>query len=210
MNDIVKKNENLLPTLMREVEDKIIEVRGQKTLLDFHVAELYGVETKRVNEAVRNNPRKFPEGYVFELTKEESAALRSKISTIEVSTTTLEPVNGKGRHSKYNFKAFTRKGLYMLATCLRSDRAADATVAIVETFDKVQTLKQELLELHTEKDKVKQQSKMHHFGEVLTDIVMPDLQTSETEGCDLASAAWVYSDVAEREQARPKVNPRWK
>ena len=171
MNDIVKKNENLLPTLMREVEDKIIEVRGQKTLLDFHVAELYGVETKRVNEAVRNNPRKFPEGYVFELTKEESAALRSKISTIEVSTTTLEPVNGKGRHSKYNFKAFTRKGLYMLATCLRSDRAADATVAIVETFDKVQTLKQELLELHTEKDKVKQQSKMHHFGEVLTDFL---------------------------------------
>ena len=59
----------------------------------------------------------------------------------------------------------------MLATCLRSDRAADATVAIVETFDKVQTLKQELLELHTEKDKVKQQSKMHHFGEVLTDFL---------------------------------------
>lgn len=52
-------------------------------MLDFHVAALYGVETKRVNEAVRNNPRKFPEGYVFELTKEESAALRSKISTIE-------------------------------------------------------------------------------------------------------------------------------
>ena len=177
----MKKNENLLPTLMREVEDKIIEVRGKKTLLDFHVAALYGVETKRVNEAVRNNPRKFPEGYVFELTKEESAALRSKISTIEVSTTTLEPVNGKGRHSKYNFKAFTRKGLYMLATCLRSDRAADATVAIVETFDKVQTLKQELLELHTEKDKAKQASKMQHFGEVLTDIVMPDLQTQETE-----------------------------
>jgi len=70
------------------------------------------------NEAVRNNPRKFPEGYVYELTKEESATLRSKFSTIEASALTLEPVNGKGRHSKYNFKAFTRKGLYMLATCL--------------------------------------------------------------------------------------------
>jgi hypothetical protein len=117
----------------------------------------------------------------FELTKEESAALRSKISTIEESALTLEPMSGKGRHSKYNFKAFTRKGLYMLATCLKSDRAADATVAIVETFDKVQTLKQELLELHTEKDKAKQVTKMQHFGEVLTDIVMPDLQTTETE-----------------------------
>ena len=69
----------------------------------------------------------------------------------------------------------------MLATCLKSDRAADATVAIVETFDKVQTLKQELLELHNETDKEVQKTKMQHFGEVLSDIVMPDLQTSETE-----------------------------
>lgn len=58
---------------MHEVEGKIVEVRGQKALLDRDVAAVYGVETKRVNEAVRNNPRKFPEGYVFELTGEESA-----------------------------------------------------------------------------------------------------------------------------------------
>ena len=191
MDDLQKKKDSLLPTLMREVEDKIVEVRGQKTLLDRDVAALYGVETREVNQAVRNNPRKFLEGYVIELTKEESAALRSKLLTLESSAatletlrsnnSTLEPAKGKGRFSKYNFKAFTRKGLYMLATCLKSDRAADATVAIVETFDKVQTLKQELLELHKESDKQKQASKMQHFGEVLTDIVMPDLQTQETE-----------------------------
>ena len=178
MNELVKTIDNLLPALMREVEDKIVEVRGQKTLLDFHVAALYGVETREVNQAqaVKNNPRKFPEGYVFELTKEESATLRSKLLTLD-----LEPVKGKGRYSKYNFKAFTRKGLYMLATCLKSNRAADATVAIVETFDKVQTLKQELLALHNETDKEKQKSKIQHFGEVLSDVVMPDLQTQETE-----------------------------
>lgn len=191
MNELVKTNDNLLPALMREVEDKIVEVRGQKTLLDFHVAALYGVETREVNQAVKNNPRKFPEGYVFELTKEESATLRSKLLTLDAlrsnnltledSAATLEPVKGKGRYSKYNFKAFTRKGLYMLATCLKSNRAADATVAIVETFDKVQTLKQELLALHNETDKEKQKSKIQHFGEVLSDVVMPDLQTQETE-----------------------------
>ena len=181
MEKQIKKEENSMPALIRAVEDKIVEVRGQKTLLDRDVAAVYGVETKRVNEAVRNNPRKFPEGYVFELTKEESVALRSKISTIEESAVTLEPTNAKGRHSKYNFKAFTRKGLYMLATCLKSELAAEATVAIVETFDKVQSLKQELLELHTETDKEVQKTKMHHFGEILSDIVMPDLQTSETE-----------------------------
>lgn len=184
MNELVKTNDNLLPALMREVEDKIVEVRGQKTLLDFHVAALYGVETREVNQAVKNNPRKFPEDYVFELTKEESATLRSKLLildalrsnnlTLEDSAATLEPVKGKGRYSKYNFKAFTRKGLYMLATCLKSNRAADATVAIVETFDKVQTLKQELLALHNETDKEKQKSKIQHFGEVLSDVVMPD------------------------------------
>ena len=181
MNNIVKNKSDFLPALIKEVEDRIIVVRGQKTLLDRDVAMLYDVETREVNQAVRNNPRKFREGYVFELTKEESDALRSKNSTIEVSAQTLEPVNGKGRHSKYNFKAFTSRGLYMLATCLKSDRAAEATVAIVETFDKVQTLKHELLELHTETDKEKQASKIQHFGEVLTDIVMPELQTSETE-----------------------------
>ena len=66
-------------------------------------------------------------------------------------------------------------------TIVNSDRAADATVAIIETFDKVQTLKQELLELHKETDKEVQKTKMQHFGEVLSDIVMPDLQTQETE-----------------------------
>ena len=93
-NEIEKKNDSLLPVLMQEVENKIVEVRGQKTLLDFQVAALYGVETKRVNEAVRNNLRKFLEGYVFELTKEESAALRSKISTLEESAATLKPASG--------------------------------------------------------------------------------------------------------------------
>ena len=69
----------------------------------------------------------------------------------------------------------------MLATVLKGERARDITFAIIETFAKVRELKRELLELHKETDKAKQTSKMQHFGEVLTDIVMPDLQTQETE-----------------------------
>ena len=76
---------------------------------------------------------------------------------------------------------FTDRGLYMLATILKGDKARDVTFVIIETFAKVRELKKELLELHTETDKEKQKSKMQHFGEVLSDIVMPDLQTSETE-----------------------------
>ena len=158
----------------RAVEDKIIEVRNQRVLLDRDVAELYGVQTKEVNQAVKNNPQKFLEGYVLELSEEESSFLMSNYFTLENSS-------GKGHHTKYRFKAFTERGLYMLATILRSPKATAATIAIIETFAKVRGLKRELIELHKETDKEKQTSKMNHFGEVLTDIVMPDLETTETE-----------------------------
>ncbi|MBR6884885.1 MAG: ORF6N domain-containing protein [Prevotella sp.] len=175
MNDIIQKDNSeysLIP--FKEVENKIVVIRGQEVLLDRDIAELYGVETREVNQAVRNNPRKFRDGYMFELTSEESSVLRSKILT-------LDNTSGKGRYSKYNFKAFTERGLYMLATILKSKRAEDATIAIIETFAKVRSLKRELVELHKETDKEKQTQKIKHFGEVLTDIVMPDLQTQETE-----------------------------
>lgn len=177
MGEIIKKDSRLqksnadsLPALIKAVEDKIVVIRGRKVIADADVAWLYGVETKRVNEAVRNNEDKFPENYMFELTDEELQDLRSKISSTNVSPMSRNPT-----------KAFTDRGLYMLATILHSKRATSMTFAIIETFAKVRELKQELLELHQEKDKEKQASKMQHFGEVLTDIVMPDLQTSETE-----------------------------
>lgn len=174
MSDLKRKGTNYDLVSLEEVESKIVIVRGHEVLLDRDVAELYGVETKRVNEAVRNNLHKFPAGYLIDLTTEESSVLRSKFSS-------LEQTDGKGRYSKYNYRAFTEKGLYMLATILKSKRAEDATIAIIETFVKVRTLKRELLELHEETDKEKQTSMMKHFGNLLTDIVMPDLQTNETE-----------------------------
>lgn len=174
MKNKEKKSTTLKYVNIKDVEDKIVIIRGLHVLLDRDVATLYQVETKRVNEAVRNNPERFPDDYMFELSVEESSVLRSKFST-------LEQREGKGRYSKYNYKAFTEKGLYMLATVLKSQKAIEATFAIIETFAKVRSLKRELLELHQEMDKEKQKSKMQHFGEMLTDIVMPDLQTTETE-----------------------------
>jgi hypothetical protein len=156
-----------------DVQKRIVVVRGLSVILDADVAALYGVETKRVNEAVRNNPDKFPADYMFELTMEESRVLRSKFST--------SGPGGKGRHSKYNYKAFTEKGLYMLATVLKSRRAVDAAFAIIETFAKVRGLRRELLDLHAEKDRRRQSEKMRRFGETLADVVMPDLDAVETE-----------------------------
>lgn len=153
-----------------EVENKIAVIRKHQVIADADVADLYGVETRRVNEAVRNNLDKFPSDYMFELSKSELQSLRSKISTTKVSV-----------KSRSTTKVFTEKGLYMLATILKSERATAVTFAIIETFAKVRELKRELVELHKETDKTVQEKKMHHFGEVLTDIVMPDLETTETE-----------------------------
>lgn len=164
---------DVIPSLIADVEGKIVTIRDTHVILDADVAVLYGVETKRVNEAVRNNPDKFPAGYVFELDSDETNALRSKFST-------LKPA-GRGQHAKYNFKAFTERGLYMLATILKSARATAATLAIVETFAKVRALKRELVELHRETDRKQLAQKTRHFGQALTEIVMPDLDTVETE-----------------------------
>ena len=153
-----------------EITSKIVTVRKHDVIADADVAELYGVQTKEVNQAVRNNLDKFPSDYMFELTKSELRSLRSKILTTKVSA-----------KSRSATKVFTEKGLYMLATILKSERATAVTFSIIETFAQVRKLRRELVELHKETDKRVQTSKMQHFGEMLTDIVMPDLETSETE-----------------------------
>jgi len=171
MTNIANKNDSLLPTLMHEVEGKIAIIRNLEVIADADVAALYGVETREVNQAVKNNSEKFPAHYVFDLTPSELRDLKSKILISSVSDN-----NRRGAT-----KVFTERGLYMLATILKGERARAVTFAIIETFAKVRELKRELLELHQETDKKKQETKIKHFGEVLTDIVMPDLQTSETE-----------------------------
>ncbi len=95
-------------TSIIEVESEIITLRDQQVILDSDVAELYGVETKRINEAISNNPEKFPKGYVLKLDNQEFNKLRSKFSTAKFQKTRQAP------------KAFTEKGLYMLATILKS------------------------------------------------------------------------------------------
>ena len=155
--------------LFKEVQEKILFLRNQEVILDADVAQLYGVETREVNQAVRNNPNKFPKGYVFEIDRQELTELRSKFLIANKSKSRTMP------------KAFTEKGLYMLATILKSSQATQTTIAIIETFATVRHLKQELRNLHEEHDKQQQQSKMQYFGDLLSSIVMPDLETSETE-----------------------------
>lgn len=168
--NVVVHTTELNPELLAGVQESIVVIRDIPVIADADVANLYGVDTKRINEAVRNNPDKFPEDYMFVLSSEESDVLRSKFSATKVSS-----------KSRALPKVFTEKGLYMLATILKSKNALNVTFAIIETFTQVRNLKRELVDLHKENDPEKQTTKMRHFGKVLSDIVMPDLETSETE-----------------------------
>lgn len=168
--DIREHTTEINSKLLAEVNNNIVIIRGIPVISDADVANLYGVETKRVNEAVRNNPDKFPSDYMFTLTPGELEYLRSKFSSTKISSKTRSAT-----------KVFTEKGLYMLATILKSKSALNVTFAIIETFTKVRNLKRELVELHKETEPQVQSSKMHDFGKMLSDIVMPDLETLETE-----------------------------
>lgn len=111
------------------IKDKIYNLRDLEVMLDSDLAELYGVETKRINEAVKNNPDKFPEDFMFECSEEEWESLRSKYSTLDNT--------GRGQHRKYRPKAFTEQGVYMLATVLKSAQATEVTISIMRTFTKL-------------------------------------------------------------------------
>jgi len=113
---------------LKFVEENIIVLRGQQVLLDTDVAAVYGVETKHVNQAIKNNPHKFPDGYVIKLEKEEWKNLKSKFLTSSWGGKRKEPA------------VISEKGLYMLATILKSTEAAEATIAIIETFAKLREL----------------------------------------------------------------------
>ncbi len=151
------------------IEKLIIELREQKVIVDKDVAEIYGVETKRINEAVKNNIGKFPNDYYFKVTTDELNILRSKFSTAKFAKTRTTP------------SVFTEKGLYMLATILKSKQATNATFAIIETFSKIRNLSRTIKVLTSAKNEQNQKELMRHSGQLIAEILDDDLQTKEAE-----------------------------
>jgi len=111
---------------LQEIKNKIYMIRGPQVMLDSDLAELYGVETKRLLEQVRRNKERFPEDFMFQLTKEEYDALRSQIATLKKT--------GRGRHRKYLPYAFAEQGVAMLSVVLRSKTAVEVSIKIMKAF----------------------------------------------------------------------------
>lgn len=108
------------------IQNKIHEVRGVRVMLDKDLAELYGVETKALNRAVKRNIERFPERFMFQLTKEE--ALRCQIGTLN------DMPHERGKHMKYLPYAFTEQGVSMLSAVLRSPTAIQVSISIMDAF----------------------------------------------------------------------------
>ena len=195
MKKAPSKNESVA---LSQVEDKLITVRGQRVLLDSDVATLYAVQTKEVNQAIKNNPDKFPDGYVIPLDKAEWESSRSNFLILneeKEAVKNFDHSDGQnlrlknltlskgewGQHTKYLPKAFTEKGLYMLATILKGKRAAQTTIAIVEAYAKIRELAHTVSQLSETTEKFKQQSLMQKSGEIMADILGEGMKTTDTE-----------------------------
>ena len=135
---------------LQVIQSKIYEIRGQKVMLDFDLAFLYGTETKYLKRSVKNNLKRFPSDFMFELTKEEWDSLRCKNCTLD---------GGRGKHPKYLPYAFTELGVSMLSSVLNSDLAIEINIGIMRAFvavrqminlpptDKFSELQQEVADL---------------------------------------------------------------
>ena len=135
---------------LQVIQSKIYEIRGQKVMLDFDLASLYGTETKYLKRSVKNNLKRFPSDFMFELTKEEWDFLRCSFCTLN---------EGRGKHPKYMPYAFTELGVSMLSSILNSELAIEINIGIMRAFvavrqmialppsDKLSELQQEVSDL---------------------------------------------------------------
>ena len=155
---------------MEDIEARIIVIRGENVLLDADVASIYGVATKEVNQAVANNPDKFPAGYILELTPEEKQEVVKNFDRLQ-----------NLKFSPYAPKAFTEKGLYMLATIIKSDVATQTSIGIIEAFTKIRQLSRTLSKLAESENEVQQKALMQKGGEILAEVIGDELSTTDTE-----------------------------
>jgi hypothetical protein len=138
------------------IKNSILEIRGKRVILDYELAKLYEVETKALKQAVRRNIDRFPEDFMFQLTKEEWKFLRSQSVTLEI---------GKGHHPKYLPFAFTEQGVAMLSAVLNSQRAVQTSVLIMRAFV---LMRQWALEYQDLQDKLSELEQ--RFGQKFSDI----------------------------------------
>lgn len=157
---------------IEKIKDLIVELNEQKVLVDKDIATLYNVETRDINKAVKNNPDKFPAGYMYETSDSEFEYLRGKFSTAKFAKTRSNP------------KVFTEKGLYMLATILKGKHAIETTINIIETFSKIKELSRNINNIMKTTNEDLQKDLAQKSNKILEDIIEieSDILSDEEDG----------------------------
>ena len=153
-----------------DVQSRVVSIRNQHVLLDSDVAQLYGVQTREINQAVKRNSEKFPPGYIIELNANEADSMRSQIVTASSK-----------RNVTNNPKAFTQRGLYMLATILKSPQAINTTIAIIDTFTQFKDITQAVYEMA---EAIRDGKKIEIFErstDIIADLLENELIISQQE-----------------------------
>lgn len=122
--------ENTELKTVEAIKDRVYMIRGQQVMLDADLADIYGYEVKRLNEQVKRNKSRFPEDFMFQLTREEVEFVKSQFATSRIETF-FEGQDGGRRKLPY---AFTEQGIYMLATVLRGELAEQQSIFIMRAF----------------------------------------------------------------------------
>jgi len=148
------------------VQDVIIFLKDMNVITDSDVAELYGVKTRDVNKAVKNNPDNFPKGYIYELSIEEKNELAENFHRFE-----------RLKHTTVNPKAFSEKGLYMLTTIIKSKKATGTTIGIIETYAKIRELSKMLSSISEMSNDSDQKKIMKKSGTIITELLENNLKT---------------------------------
>ena len=158
------------------IEKKIFIIRGHKVMLDKDLAELYGVSTKRLNEQVKRNKKRFPIDFMFKLTKKESFSLRSQNATLE-----------QYKHYKYLPYAFTEHGVAMLSGILNSNRAIQVNIAIMRAFVKLRAILSQNRELKSKLSELERKIEKHDTDistifEAIRRLMAPDSKSKKQNG----------------------------
>jgi hypothetical protein len=168
---------------IEQIEGAILLIRGHKVLLDRDLAELYGVETRVLKQAVRRNMSRFPDDFMFELTKEEHDSLRSQNVTLK-----------RGQHSKYLPFAFTEQGVAMLSSVLNSGRAIEVNIEIMRAFVRLR----QMLDAHKDlrrklarlEEKYDDQFKI--VFEAIAELMAPTEESQKKIGFELKEGKTTY------------------
>jgi len=164
--------------IIQTIQNRIYEIRGKRVMLDFDLAQLYEVETKVLNQAVKRNIKRFPEDFMFQLTKEEFEALRFQIETLENADSIRSQIvtlenntslrsqfaslkTGRGKHSKYTPYVFTEQGVAMLSGILHSDKAINMNIAIMRAFVEVRKIFLQKIDIREQFKEIKERLGEH-------------------------------------------------